>query len=362
MSKTQNKPILLEAKQKTPNKPQKSSNSRTAILVALLALILAGRNAFLMYQQEQNNPNVTLENKLQQLTQSTEQQLSNFSNLQAKQQADFDKLQVDLQTTVTNQANQINNILETLKNINFQDLNNVKIVENTQIFIELANQALVLAPNYSSSIAMLNQALTTLKKLDLPQSNLLRKAIQQDLTNLKQQNSQNEALQKLARLANLVEYLPLKAKVEQDQKKTNKKYDPLLDNQEKSTWQENLAKNAKELLKNFVTITKLNDNEFNLEQITPSQAKLLTNNLKLQLQLTTWYAMQGKQQFFENTLNNLENLLNKYFDTENIKVSNALQQITNLKQANITTKVTVLQSLGLAEQLHKDLLTLQASK
>ena len=85
--------------------------------------------------------------------------------------------------------------------------------------------------------------------------------------------------------------------------------------------------------------------------LTPDTAKLVRNNLALQLQAARLALLRGEQSIFEQSLDDADALLDLYFDTDSAQVASARQTIAEIRDSMLAvTPPDISESLRLIRQ------------
>ena len=93
-------------------------------------------------------------------------------------------------------------------------------------------------------------------------------------------------------------------------------------------WQENLAKTWHKFLKDFIIIRQRTGTVEPL--MTPQQQQHLKQNLSLKVQLVQWAASEQKEDVYQETLLDIQQWLNEFFDMNlpaNKRFYNAIEQL-----------------------------------
>ena len=319
-----------------------------ALIIALLAI---GASAGHYYWSEQQKLQYSL-----QLDQNLQRQLVE-NQQQIAQQLLQNKQQIAQQFLLSKQANTteitaLRNKLAQLDSLEQSRVNTLaqleqKIVslgqnqpndwllQEAEYLIRVASRSLWLEKDTRTAISLLNDANLRIAELNDPQFLPLRQIIQQDIAKLEllPKLKTDEVILKLMTLAQQTQQLPLtKAN---NAASTNKEIDLQL-TENASDWRENLAKTWHNITAKFLTISKKTADSKAL--MSPEFTQNLRENLNLKLQTAIWAASKMNQGVYQQSLSEVSQWLNDYFDMAVISNQNFAETIVNLQNKTISAE------------------------
>tara|TARA_R110000737_G_scaffold16123_6_gene33220 strand:+ start:4539 stop:6008 length:1470 start_codon:yes stop_codon:yes gene_type:complete len=335
---------------KTPQE-NNSKISKIALLALIIALLAIGASAGHYYWSEQQKLQYSL-----QLDQNLQRQLVE-NQQQIAQQLLQNKQQIAQQFLLSKQANTteitaLRNKLAQLDSLEQSRVNTLaqleqKIVslgqnqpndwllQEAEYLIRVASRSLWLEKDTRTAISLLNDANLRIAELNDPQFLPLRQIIQQDIAKLEllPKLKTDEVILKLMTLAQQTQQLPLtKAN---NAASTNKEIDLQL-TENASDWRENLAKTWHNITAKFLTISKKTADSKAL--MSPEFTQNLRENLNLKLQTAIWAASKMNQGVYQQSLSEVSQWLNDYFDMAVISNQNFAETIVNLQNKTISAE------------------------
>jgi len=274
--------------------------------------------------QTQLKSNLTAEFKRQLQLQSQQLNKAASQSQQSAKQAHIDSdTQVQLLTA------QISNLEQQVSQRDPNDW----LIHEAEYLVRIAARTMWLERDTKAAISLLRDADNRLKELNHSKFLPIRALINEDIENLALMPTltNQEAILTLMALNKQVASLTLAgvnlAEVLDE---------PLEDfalSEDINDWQSNLAKTWKKFLKDFISVRRRTGMVEPL--MTPKQQQNLKQNLSLKIQLVQWAASEQKDAIYQQTLLDIQQWLNEFFDMDspvNKKFYNAIEQ---LKSQNI---------------------------
>ncbi len=232
--------------------------------------------------------------------------------------------------------------LETLYKDLAQGRDQWALAEIEQVLVTAAQQ-LQLAGNVKAAIIALEGADTRLQHIDKPQFTALRRAIASDLANLRSVPSVDEvgASARIEALVARHAAWPL-ASAQVSEAVPVARTGTRATDIGQELWAE---------LKNLVQIRRIGSNEAVL--LPPDQAFFLRENLRLRLLSARLALLTQDQAAFRADLDAASDLLNRYFNTRDAGVAEALKEIRRLSALEIVTKLPGIDASLAALEAHK---------
>ena len=202
------------------------------------------------------------------------------------------------------------------------------LIHEAEYLVRVAARTMWLERDTTAAISLLRDADNRLKELNQPKFLAVRALINEDIEALALMPTlQNqEAILTLMALNKQIPTLAL-AGANLAQAIDETKEDFTLSN-DVADWQENLAKTWQKFLNDFITVRRRTGMAEPL--ITPDQQQHLRQNLSLKVQLVQWAASEQKQEVYQQTLLDIQQWLNEFFDMElavNQKFYQAIEQL-----------------------------------
>lgn len=351
---------------KVEQKPakQKSGGTAIALLALLVALGIGGAGYFFGNQKfvEMDSQIKALSQKVAQAPQTVAAtpvavEIPNF---------DAEKAQIAQLSTAYQQASTRVEQLEKEQNAYKQQINALQqqvqrlgaspaaeksawLLSDADFLLNNALRKMVLDNDIDTAKSLLTEADNTLSQSNDPAVAQIRNAIQSDLNQLASINEidQNAIMQHLARLANLVDNLPMLDNGEEAEKADNGEISNSLDD-----WQKNIEKSADSFLSHFI---RINDKGSAASKdkgfIAPNQAIYLRENIRLRLQIAILAVPRQQNELYKQSLEAVSTWVRSYFDTQNSDVQTFLKELDTLSEQSVYVDAPAkLQSLELLEK------------
>lgn len=301
-----------------------SKNRSGAVLGSVAILLALGLTGGLYLHGHKNA--VAQQAELAQLKQQLASAISKIdqsSNKDAEQLTALEQTQRRLQGEMQGLQNRV-------LDLNDKRPNDWMLAES-EYLVRMAGRKLWLEHDLVSAITLLGNADERIAALNDPSLMPIRKALAEDIAQLKgMPRIDREGLTlKLAALSDQIELLPLstvsmpEAKVEPDQAVSTNP----------DEWESNLKKNWVKFTENFITIRRRDGAVEAL--LSPQQEIFLRENLKTKLLQAQLAVYREQQALYEDSLDKAQRWLNQYFDTENSATHYMLGEIDKLKGEQI---------------------------
>ncbi|HBY86927.1 MAG TPA: heme biosynthesis operon protein HemX, partial [Colwellia sp.] len=207
------------------------------------------------------------------------------------------------------------------------------LIHEAEYLVRVAARTMWLERDTKAAISLLRDADNRLKELNQPKFLPVRALINEDIESLALMPTlQNQdAILTLMALNKQVPTLML-AGVDLAETLDQTKEDLALSDNI-GDWQENLAKTWNKFLNDFITVRRRTGMVEPL--MAPDQQQHLKQNLSLKIQLVQWAASEQKEEIYQQTLLDIQQWLNEFFDM-NLPVNERFyQSIEQLKQQTI---------------------------
>ncbi|MDM5094113.1 uroporphyrinogen-III C-methyltransferase [Aeromonas rivipollensis] len=205
------------------------------------------------------------------------------------------------------------------------------MLAESEYLVRMAGRKLWLEHDIVSAITLLGNADERIKALNDPSLMPIRKALAEDIAQLKgMPRVDREGLTlKLAALSDQIELLPLstvsmpEAKAEPDQAVSTNP----------DEWESNLKKNWMKFTENFITIRRRDGAVEAL--LSPQQEIFLRENLKTKLLQAQLAVYREQQALYTDSLEKAQRWLTQYFDTDNSATQYMQSELDKLKGEQI---------------------------
>ena len=320
-------------KRSPPAPVAKKPTSKTAIIAIILAFIsLCIAVAIHFWHNDKStalaqqiiNQNLENNNKYQ-------QQLDQLEQLRRTQAESFSQQLTQMLEQVQRQNN---NKIEELQNSIVRLTQNKPsdwLIHEAEYLIRVAARTMWLERDAQAAMSLLKDADGRLAELNSPRFLPIRQLIHQDIEQLKlmPQLKTEAIILELMGMEKQVSTLPLVAMqntiiVQKDAELSSDIAD----------WQSNLAKTWQKFLDTFVTV---HSKAGTIEPLLSSQQQqLLKENLSFKMQQAQWAAFKQQPYLFQQTLLDIQQWLNAYFNLEHIENQRFLEGISTLSQAQVS--------------------------
>lgn len=323
------------ATKNTMNTSNTTKISKTAIIALFISVIAVAGVGGIHYLHELANKKQA-EALTQQLT-----SLSNASEQRISQLIAEQKMVID--TQVNNALVEITNTSDTrIKQLEAQ-ISALKqnqpsdwLIHEAEYLIRIASRSIVLNKNPKAAIDALKEADLRVKELDEFQYFNIRKLIREDIETLKAMPllDTNETVISLLALNKQIQSLTL-AWV--DKKEIPVEVSELTNNI--ADWKENLKITWDNFVDDYFTLRPINANIKPL--LSPEYQQNLKENLSLKIQLAIWATTEENQEVYLQSISDIEEWIQKYFDMEKRENLIFYKNIEALKNNIISFNYTV---------------------
>lgn len=310
--------------------------SKTGVLALILALLACAGSAGVYYWQNQQLPlqqaqtqkmlGQQLENKLS----AAEQQFARLLQAQEQQLTQGFNQQINaLKSQNEQKLAQLNQTLEGLE----QEQPGNWLFNEAEYLIRMASRTLWLEQDTDTAISLLTDADKRLSQMNNPELLPVRQLIFQDIETLKllpRQQSSEVILTLMGldkQLSSLVLARPYRQQNQQQAQDLTLTSDP-------ADWRENLAKVWQKFRANYI-ITNRPRTKGDDPLLAPQHQQNLQENLALKLQLAIWSASKGESAIFQQTLADIQQWLNQYYESEHKTNQAFITAIEKLKPATL---------------------------
>jgi len=323
----------------------KPSNKTATIALVIATVSIFASIGHYVWQQQQNNAQfLTLNQQNQQNQQAIEQ---GQSELKSNLTAEFNR-QLQQQNRATNQSqisakkahsdsdSQLQQLTAQLSQLE-QKMSlrqpNDWLIHEAEYLVRVAARTMWLERDTKAAISLLRDADNRLKELNQPKFLPVLALINEDIESLALMPTlQNqEAILTLMALNKQVPTLML-AGVNLAEALDQPKEDLALSDNI-GDWQDNLAKTWHQFLNDFITVRRRTGMVEPL--MAPEQQQHLKQNLSLKIQLVQWAASEQKEEIYQQTLLDIQQWLNEFFDMSLLVNKRFYQSIEKLKQQTI---------------------------
>ena len=255
--------------------------------------------------------------------------IDSLSGTDSRNAASIDQLQreleqrTDLFDSLPPRMSAIERSVANLQGVSI-DARNTYLIAEAEYYMQIANAQLQLAGNpYLASLA-LEQADDRLLQLADPALTDVRRAISDELAALEVMEKPDIAgvTLTLASLAGVVESLPMRSASPDSS-------GPGAASDEEASGAARAMQAFRETASSLVKITPPDEEQIAL--ITPEFSELARANLALQLQAARLALLRGEQEVFEQSLDDADAWLERYFDITSEPVRGARQTITDIR-------------------------------
>jgi uroporphyrin-3 C-methyltransferase len=233
------------------------------------------------------------------------------------------------------------------------------LVNETEYALNIANQQLLLSGNVTGAIVALENLLNRLNQFDKPQLLPIKKAINEDLANLRKIKQVDLAFNafRLDQLESAVSSLPLviDSTMKRDTNAAAKVVAPVVD--ANASWWEKAWAQIKDTLGGLVQVREIDNKDAML--ISPEQSYFVRENLRLRLIDARIALMQRQADVYRNDLDNIETTIRQYYDLNNETVKEWLGELAKLQALNLQNNLTadlLKNSLGAVNQYQEQVL------
>jgi len=351
---------------KAPVTSEKSTH-KTGRKTAAIALIIASVSIFAsighyIWQQQQTSAQLlTLSQQNQRVIQQSQaklktsltaefnQKLQQQQKATSQSQQNTKQTQRDSETQLQQLAAQINQLTQQVTQRDPSDW----LIHEAEYLIRVAARTVWLERDTKAAIGLLRDADNRLKALNNPKFLPVRALINEDIEALALMPTltNQEAILTLMALNKQVPTLTLAGiNLAQALNQTDENF--TLSN-DLDDWQSNLTKTWHKFLEDFITVRRRSGMVEPL--IKPEQQQHLKQNLSLKVQLAQWAASEQKENVYQQTLLDMQQWLNEFFDMNLPVNKNFYASVEKLKKQTIYYEYpSDLRSLSAIKKLLKE--------
>jgi len=330
------------ASKTSTSKTEQKSNKTATIAIALAVVSIFSSIGHYVWQQQQNSAQqLTLSQENQRVIQQSQAQLKNSitaefnrqlqqqSRVSSQSQQSAKQSHLDSDTQITLLTAQVNQLEQQVSQRQPSDW----LIHEAEYLVRIAARTMWLERDTKAAISLLRDADNRLKELDQPKFLPVRALINEDIETLALMPTLNnqEAVLTLMALNKQIHTLELSG-VNLTEALDDSKEDFVLSD-DLNDWQENLAKTWQKFLNDFITVRRRTGMVEPL--MTPDQQQHLKQNLSLKVQLVQWAASEQKEDIYQQTLLDIQQWLNEFFDMDLAVNQKFYQAIEQLKQQTI---------------------------
>ncbi|NNC99553.1 MAG: hypothetical protein HKN85_05180, partial [Gammaproteobacteria bacterium] len=245
-----------------------------------------------------------------QLATSVDAEVRTLKNAQAKLTDSISKINSDLQKGV-----------------------NQYVLEEVSQLLRMANNSVLFAGNKESAINALSLADNQLKSLSDPRYSVVRSKINEEISQLR--NAQRPDLEGLtATLSAISDTIPSLPLANEPEAHAASLVEPA--SEDSVTWRTELKKLWSDVL-SAVQIQRVDQPPKPL--LAPQQRYFLNQNLQLLLAKAELSLMQGETTIFKRSITDSIDWLKDYFDLSDKRVSSVLEQLTEISEQSLGSKL-----------------------
>jgi uroporphyrin-3 C-methyltransferase len=324
------------------SKTEKRSNKAATIAIALAAVSIFSSIGHYVWQQQQSSAQLlSMKQENQHIIQQSQAQLKSSltaeftRQLQQQSRASSQSQQSAKQSHLDSNA-QIELLIAQVSQLEQQVSQRQPsdwLVHEAEYLVRVAARTMWLERDTKAAISLLRDADNRLKELDQPKFLPVRALINEDIESLALMPTlkNQEAILTLMALNKQLPALSL-AGVNLAETLDQPQEDFVLSD-DINDWQENLAKTWQKFLNDFITVRRRTGMAEPL--MSPDQQQHLKQNLSLKIQLVQWAASEQKEDVYQQTLLDIQQWLNEFFDM-NLAVNKSFyNSIEQLKQQTI---------------------------
>lgn len=313
---------------KVKSKPEADNKKSNKVgLLAIALLVLIGGSGHIYYQQQQNGQ---LQEQLSALQSQLAQSQSSFSNMGKEIENKATKILTDAEVTLSQQQHSIEQLQAALSDVKGRRPNDWLLAE-TDYLVKLAGRKLFLEHDIVTATALMEEADQRIAVLNDPSLVPLRKAMAQDIAQLKMLPliDRDGLVLRLNSLQQQVEHLPLANAIlpEEQTVVVPKVSDDLYD------WKDNLAASFKSFSAQFITFRVRDGNVVPL--LSPQQHFYLRENINGKLETAIAAVYREQSDVYKTSLDMADKWSSSFFDQDSIMLKEFHKTLQQLKEQNI---------------------------
>ncbi|WP_089138066.1 uroporphyrinogen-III C-methyltransferase [Vibrio rumoiensis] len=326
---------MAEVSASTQTKPQKNKGQKRATAAIILAVLLTGSViAFEAYQYTQSQQTINqLKAQVSRLTTHINDGLENNQSAVEKQTT---ALQHKLETQAEQQEKSIKSLQLAITDIKGRRPNDWLLAE-ADYLVKMAGRKLFLEHDVESATQLMMSADQRIAALNDPSLVPLRKAMADDITQLKSLPviDKEGLILKLISLQQEVDQLPLANALLPKEEKQQQQ----VVSEDINDWQTNLMTSLQEFAGHFITFRTREGNTTPL--LSPTQHFYLKENMKAKLETAIKGVYAENNDIYQTSLNVAQEWSTKFFNQQSIKVKQFEQEIAQLQKKDITVDYPV---------------------
>ncbi|MGO2421197.1 MAG: uroporphyrinogen-III C-methyltransferase [Vibrio casei] len=316
----------------TTAQPTKNKGQKRATVAIIIAILLAGSVVtFEIYQYTRNQHTITqLTSQINRLTTDLASQLEVNKSTQNKE---IQTLTHKLGTQSEQQEKSIKSLQLAITDIKGRRPNDWLLAE-ADYLVKMAGRKLFLEHDIESATQLMTSADQRIAALNDPSLVTLRKAMAEDITQLKSLPliDREGLILKIISLQKEVDQLPLaNALLPKEEKE-----EVTVVSEDINDWQTNLTTSLKDFTGHFITFRTRKGNTTPL--LSPEQHFYLRENIKAKLETTIKGVYAENNDIYQISLTVASNWSKEFFNQNSIKVKHFEQQLEQLKAKNITVE------------------------
>lgn len=345
-SVTPNKATTNKKKSPVAKDPNKTTKIIASAALLIASVSVAASVAHYFWQQEQTTVALsTLKQDSQQTTQQAIQQsqkqlknsltaefnrqLQQHYNASSQSQQKAQQAYLESEAKLQHLTEQFNQLTEQVSQRDPSDW----LIHEAEYLVRIAARTMWLERDTKAAIGLLKDADSRLKELNQPKFLPVRALINEDIESLSLMPvlTNQEAILSAMALNKQVQSLTFSgvnlAEALDEPEEDFELSEDLAD------WQENLAKTWQKFIKDFISVRRRTGMVEPL--MAPEQQEHLKQNLSLKIQLVQWAASEQKEAIYQQTLVDIQQWLNEFFDMSATVNKNFYNAIEALKKETI---------------------------
>lgn len=324
-----------EVSASTQTKPQKNKGQKRATAAIILAVLLTGSViAFEAYQYTQSQQTINqLKAQVNRLSSHMNDELANNQSAVEKQTT---ALQHKLETQAEQQEKSIKSLQLAITDIRGRRPNDWLLAE-ADYLVKMAGRKLFLEHDVESATQLMMSADQRIAALNDPSLVSLRKAMADDITQLKSLPviDKEGLILKLISLQQEIDQLPLANALLPKEEKQQQE----VVSEDINDWQSNLMTSLQEFAGHFITFRTREGNTTPL--LSPTQHFYLKENMKAKLETAIKGVYAENNDIYQTSLTVAQEWSAKFFNQQSIKVKKFEQEIALLQKKDITVDYPV---------------------
>ncbi|MFV0575734.1 MAG: uroporphyrinogen-III C-methyltransferase [Vibrio sp.] len=324
-----------KVEQNTKPAPEKAKGNKRATLAIILSLLVAGSVvAFEAYQYKQSEQEIAqLKAQVNNLNGSVSNQLSSSKDAIVKQATEFKH---SLETQTEQQDRSIKSLQLAITDIKGRSPNDWLLAE-ADYLVKMASRKLFLEHDVESSTQLMMAADQRIAALNDPSMVPLRKAMADDITQLKSlpRVDREGLIIQIISMQKQIDELPLaNALLPKEEKQ-----EAQVVSEDVTDWQDNLMTSLKDFTGHFITFRTRDGNTTPL--LSPEQHFYLKENVKAKLETAIKGVYVENNDIYQASIEVAKDWSTKFFNQESAKVLEFQKSLDELQKKNITVDYPV---------------------